>query len=274
VSVQRVLRNTQATIEARFYDDGVLVDGTSVVVDITRADGSVLANQATSHVSLGVYSYTLAPQADLEYITLDFHGTFGTAVQYHPPIHVDFVGAFYVPIPDLKAMNGLGTIAQDVLEEKRQWFEDLAERFCGVAFVPRFEHEFLDGQGSAELWLKRALPRRILTCKVDGTAQSGMSTWDLYETGRIVRDTGSFAAGHRNVEVTYEYGADEPDVELRQVAMQAIRARVLTEQSGIPDRMTSYVTEMGTVIRTAPMRPTGIPEVDAVLQARKLVMVA
>jgi hypothetical protein len=56
--------------------------------------------------------------------------------------------------------------------------------------------------------------------------------------------------------------------------MQAIRARVLTEQSGIPDRMTSYVTEMGTVIRTAPMRPTGIPEVDAVLQARKLLMVA
>jgi hypothetical protein len=280
VSVQRVLRNTQATLEARFYDTGVLVDATgAVLVDITRADGTIFATGAATTkppATTGTYRYTLAPQASLEYFTLDFYGTFGGVVQHHPPIYADIVGAFYVAIADLRAMNGLTSptaFPQELLEEKRQWFEDLAERFCGVAFVPRFEHEFLDGQGSAELWLKRALPRRILTCKVDGAVQTGLTAWDLYESGRIVRDAGFFAAGRRNVEVTYEHGADEPDVEVRQVAMQAIRARLLTDQSGIPDRMTSYVTEMGTVIRSAPIRPTGILEVDAVLQAHKPLMV-
>jgi hypothetical protein len=281
VSVQRVLRNTQATLEARFYDSGVLVDATgAVLVDITRADGTIFATGAATTkppATTGIYRYTLAPQASLEYFTLDFYGTFGGVVQHHPPIYAEIVGAFYVAIADLRAMNGLSNVTafpQELLEEKRQWFEDLAERFCGVAFVPRYKREFLDGDGSGTVWLKHALPRRILTCKVDGAAQTGLTAWDLYESGRIVRDTGFFAAGRRNVEVTYEHGADEPDVEVRQVAMQAIRARLLTDQSGIPDRMTSYVTEMGTVIRTAPMRPTGISEVDAVLQARKLVMVA
>jgi hypothetical protein len=281
VSVLRVLRNTQATLEARFYDGAALVDAdASVLVDITRADGTVFATAAATTkppATTGTYRYTLAPQAALEYFTLDFYGTFGGIVQHHPPVYADIVGAFYVPIADLRAMNGLTSTTafpQELLEEKRQWFEDLAERFCGFAFVPRFEHELLDGDGSGTVWLKRALPRRILTCKVDGAVQTGLTAWDLYESGRIVRDTGFFAAGRRNVEVTYEHGADEPDVEVRQVAMQAIRARLLTDQSGIPDRMTSYVTEMGTVIRTAPMRPTGISEVDAVLQARKLVMVA
>jgi hypothetical protein len=281
VSIQRALRNTQVALEARFYAGDDLVDADAdVVVDITRADGTVFdtAEPTTKPPSTtGTYRYTLAPQADLEYFTLDFYGDFGGVEQHHPPIHADIVGAFYVPIVDLRAMNGLASetaFPQELLEEKRQWFEDLAERFCGFAFVPRYERELLDGDGSGTLWLKHALPRRILTCKVDGAAQTGLTAWDLYESGRIVRDTGFFAAGRRNVEVTYEHGADEPDVEVRQVAMQAIRGLLLAGQSGLPDRMTSYVTEMGTVIRTAPMRPTGIPEVDAVLQARKLVMVA
>jgi hypothetical protein len=281
VSVQRVLRNTQATLEARFYTGSDLVDAdAAVLVDIRRADGTDLAlAQATTKppATTGTYRYTLAPQANLEYFTLDFYGTFGGVVQHHPPIHADIVGAFYVAIADLRAMNGLTsttTFPQELLEEKRQWFEDVAEREVGFAFVPRYERELLDGDGSGTLWLKRALPRRVLSCKMDGAAQSGLDAWDLYESGRIVRDAGSFPAGRRTVEVTYEHGADEPDVEVRQVAMQAIRARLLTDQSGIPDRMTSYVTEMGTVVRTAPMRPTGIPEVDAVLQKRKLVMVA
>jgi hypothetical protein len=281
VSVVRALRNTQVALDAEFLVGTTPTDAdASVLVDITRADGTVFATGAPTTkppTTTGIYRYTLAPQADLEYFTLDFYGAFGGVTQHHPPIHADIVGAFYVPIIDLRALNGLTsavTFPQELLEEKRQWFEDLAERFCGMAFVPRFEHEFLDGQGTAELWLKRALPRRILTCKVDGVVQTGLTAWDLYDSGRIVRDAGFFVAGRQNVEVTYEHGADEPDVEVRQVAMQAIRAKLLADQSGIPDRMTSIVTEMGTVVRTAPMRPTGILEVDAVLQARKLVMVA
>jgi hypothetical protein len=281
VSVQRVLRNTQATLEARFYSAGVLVDAdASVVVDITRADGTVFATGAATTkppATTGIYRYTLAPQASLEYFTLDFYGTFGGVVQHHPPIHADIVGAFYMAVADLRALDGLTnstTFPQEKLEEARQWFEDVAEIFCGFAFVPRFERELLDGDGSGTLTLKRAFPRVVLSAKIDGTAQTGLTTWDLYESGRLIRDAGIFPVGRRNVEVTYEYGRDEPDAEVRQAALMAIRSRLLADRSGIPERMTSIVTELGTVVRTAPMRPTGIPDVDSVLASRKLVMVA
>jgi len=274
VAVQRVLRNTQASLDVTFYSGGVATnaDG-AVTVDITRADGTVLVTgAATTNQGTGIYRYTLAPQANLEYFTLVWNGTFGGVAQ-KITTHAEIVGAFYAPLNDIRAMKGLGNVTDFPnarLEEARQWFEDLAEAYCARAFVPRFAIDKLDGDNTDTILLDRIEPRTILSCKIGGVAQTGTATWALYRTGVVVRDTGSFAAGSRNVIIQYEYGADEPDLELREAALRAIQYRLLGDNLGLPAEAISASTDVRGPLTFggAGSRPTGIPEVDQVLSNR------
>ncbi len=273
MSVQRVLRNTQATLEVTFYSGGVAADADgAVTVDITRADGTAFATGAATTkppATTGIYRYTLAPQADLEYFTLVWQGAFG-AVTQKITTHAEVAGAFYVPLADIRALDGLTsatTFPNAKLDEARQWFEDLAEDYCERAFVPRYAREVLDGTGADTILLSHIRLRKLLSVKVGGTAQTGLGTWDLYESGKVIRDTGTFTKDKRNVEITYEHGDDEPPYEIRQAALTAIRARLLGDKSGIPERAFSMQVEgasFGLSI-AGDRRPTGIPVVDQVL---------
>ena len=286
MAVQRVLRNTQATLEVTFYSSGVAADADgAVTVDITRADGTAFATGAATTKpggTTGIYRYILAPQANLEYFTLVWNGTFGGVAQ-KITTHAEIVGAFYAPLNDIRAMKGLADTAafpNALLEEARQWFEDFAEQFCDRAFVPRFAIDRLDGDSTDTIRLNHIEPRTILSAKVAGVAQTGTATWALYATGRVVRDVGSFDDGVRNVEVQYEYGADEPDLELRSAALRAIQYRLLGDQLGLPaEAMSAAVDVRGPFSLLGPGggggglsagRPTGIPEVDAVLMNRSM----
>jgi hypothetical protein len=279
VAVVRALRNTQVPLDQPFYVGGVLTnaDG-AVTVTITRADGTVFATDAaTTNPSTGVYRYTLAPQANLEYFTLVWTGTFGGVAQKLTS-YAEIAGAFYVSIADIRGMRGLASTTDFPnldLEEARRWFEDMAEDYCQRAFVPRYGRDRLDGDNTDTILLDRIEPRTILSAKIAGVAQTGTATWALYNTGRVVRDTGTFAEGSRNVEITYEYGADEPDSELREAALRAIQYRLLGDNLGLPaEAMSAAVDVRGPINlgNTSPgfgiTRPTGIPEVDHVLTTR------
>jgi hypothetical protein len=276
VAVQRVLRNTQATLEVTFYSAGVATDADgAVTVDITRADGTAFATgAATTHGTTGQYKYTLAPQTNLEYFTLVWNGTFGGVAQ-KITTHTEIVGAFYAPVNDITAMKGLSGFSVAALEEARHWFEDLAESFCARAFVPRFAIDKLDGDDTDTILLDRIEPRIILSAKIGGVAQTGTATWALYDTGRVVRDTGTFAEGSRNVVITYEYGADEPDSELRGAALRAIQYRLLGDNLGLPAEAISASVDVRAPLTLANQnlgltRPTGIPEIDFVLTNRSM----
>jgi hypothetical protein len=277
VAVQRVLRNTQATLEVTFYSAGVATDADGpVTVDITRADGTVfVAGAATTHPDVGRYAYTLAPQTNLEYFTLVWNGTFGGVAQ-KITTHTEIVGAFYAPLNDIRAMKGLANTTDfpnATLEEARQWFEDFAEQFCGRAFVPRFARDLLVGDSGDTLLLLHTEPRSIISCKVSGVAQTGLTTWNLYPTGVVVRDTGLFAVptrNIRNIEIQYEHGLDEPDMELREAALRAIQYRLLGDSLGLPAEAIAGGVDVRapTFPNAGQGRPTGIPEVDEVLMSR------
>jgi hypothetical protein len=277
VAVQRALRNTQATLEVTFYSAGVATDADgAVTVDITRADGTAFATGAATTKPVGttgIYRYVLAPQTNLEYFKLVWNGTFGGVAQ-KITTHAEIVGAFYVPVSDIKAMRGLTTETTARVEEARQWFEDLAEGYCGRAFVPRFGIDRLDGDNTDTILLDRIEPRTVLSAKIGGVAQTGTSTWALHPTGRVVRDTGTFAEGSRNVEIQYEYGADEPDFELREAALRAIQYRLLGDNLGLPaEAMSAAVDVRGPLTLGPPAgftQPTGIPEVNHVLTSRSM----
>jgi hypothetical protein len=285
VAVQRVLRNTNATLEVTFYVAGLATDAdAAVTVDVTRADGTAFATGASaSHPGVGRYTYTLAPQANLEYFTLVWSGAF-TAVTQKITTHTEIVGAFYAPVNDIRAMAGLAnttTYPTAALEEARQWFEDLAEQYCGRAFVPRFARDVLDGTGTGELLLMNRLPRKLLSVKADGTTVSPFSAWGLYPSGVVMRTTGVgagtsgfFNYGYNNVEITYEHGEDEPDLELREAALRAIQYRLLGNQLGLPaEAISASVDVRGPLtFGGGGTRPTGIPEVDQVLASRGMAL--
>ena len=277
MTVQRVLRDTQAQPEVTFYVGTTPTDADgAVTVDITRGDGSVfLSDQATTlqGAASGTYRYTLAPQSALELFTFRWEGTFGGVVQ-HITSQVEIVGGYVVSLADLQGEPGLSTKTPAKLAEARQWFEDRAEDFCGVAFVPRYVREVLDGPGSRKLDLRHARPRTILSAKFDGVVQD-TTTWDLYESGYIVAPS-AFPRGFRNLEIIYEHGYDSAPSDVRDAALSAIRSNVLATAGGggIPAGVTQLITDAGTYNFGRPTRPFGIREVDDALIARRVVMIA
>jgi hypothetical protein len=233
---------------------------------------------ATTRISAGLYQYTLAPQSNLELFKFKWKGTFGGVVQYWTE-DVEIVGGFYVSLAEIRALTGITAEITDAsLEKARGWFEDLAELSCGRAFVPRFARDLLDGDGTDNIRLDHIEPRTILSAKIGGVAQTGTATWALYPTGRVVRDTGSFTGGSRNVEIQYEYGADEPDDELHEATLRAIQYRLLGDKLGLPaEAISASVDVRGPLTIGTPFqqaagmgRPTGIPEIDHVLSARSM----
>jgi hypothetical protein len=278
VAVQRVLRDTRAQPAVTFYVGTTPTSADGVVtVDIFRGDGSIFATDAatTGPAPTGTYTYTLAPQSTLERFQLVWEGTFGGVVQRQTSF-VEVVGGYAVSLADLQAESGLSTKTPAQLAEARQWFEDRAEDFCGVAFVPRYEREVLDGDGSRKLDLKHARPRAIISAKFDGVAQT-TTTWDLYDAGFIVAPL-AFPRGFHNVEIIYEHGYDSAPSDIHDAALTAIRSNVLADTSGgggIPSGVTSLITDAGTMVFGGRLtRPFGIRAVDDVLLDRREVMLA
>jgi len=274
VTVQRVLRDTRAQPEVVFYVGTTPTDAdASVTVDIFRGDGSIFATDAaTTHGATGHYSYTLAPQSVLERFQIVWEGSFGGVVQRQTSF-VEIVGGYYVALADILALQGLSGMTAAKLAESRQWFEDKAETFCGVAFVPRYARDVLDGSGSRKLELKHQRPRTLISAKFDGVAQT-TTTWDLYDAGYIVAPS-SFPSGNRNIEIIYEHGFDAPDSDMRQAALTAIRDNALGLASGIPPQATEVRQEFTTIALSTPgpNQPTGIPSVDQVLVDQRIPMV-
>jgi hypothetical protein len=276
VTVQRVLRDTRAQPKVTFYVGTTATDAdAAVTVDIFRADGSIFATDAatTGPSPTGTYTYTLAPQSVLERFQLVWEGTFGGVVQRQTSF-VEIVGGYYVALADLLALQGLSGMTPAKLAESRQWFEDKAETFCGVAFVPRYAREVLDGSGTRVLELKHPRPRSpLISVKFDGVAQT-TTTWDVYDAGYIVAPL-SFPSGNRNIEIIYEHGFDGPDSDMRQAALTAIRDNALGLASGIPPQATEVRQEFTTIALSTPgpNAPTGIPSVDQVLVDQRVPMV-
>lgn len=276
----RVLRNTPATLEAKFYPSGseTLTNDAPVTVAVTRADGTAVAGVgAVTNPSTGVYQATLPAQANVGLLTATWSGATQTAVT-----EAEVVGGFYVTLAEIRAQKNLSSTSKFTtaeLEDAREWFETLAEDHCGCGFVPRFARLTLDGTGCSRLRLgeprqslsgRRPFPlRRVLAATIDG-AVATVTNWDVYPGGVVdTQDAAStFTLGRRNIILDVEYGYDRPPRDLRVAALTAIRSRLLTDEAGlVADRATSITNEFGNVLLSQPgtARPTGIPDVDAVL---------
>lgn len=278
----RVLRNSGATLEATFYVDGVATDADSLpAFVITRADGSTLTTgTATSAgVATGKYRFVLAPQAELNRLTVTWTATVGGVVDVLT-MPVEIVGGFTITLNEMRGLAGLadaGKFPSSTLLRLRREFEDTAETYCKVGFVPRFHRDVLDGNNRTQIQLAARLPTKVLSVTISGTSVA-TSAFSVHPHGRLEYPTGVFSQPTTvggNVIVEYEAGYPSPPAKLVRAARDFVRHYALVEQSPVGRDVLSFTDPGGYATRFSTPdwdqgRPTGLLDVDAVLNSLQL----
>lgn len=170
----------------------------------------------------------------------------------YPDARVEAVSAYITAVMDREIFGPIGTTGQL------------------VGFVPRSVTETLDGNGGGPLVLGTPYIRSLTSVTVGGTA---VATSDLVANGGVLRYTSgaTWTSGTQNVIVTYSAGyAETPPADVKDAALWGTRARLLDTGSNavINDRRSSITNEVGgttSFVLAGEDRPTGYPEVDAVI---------
>jgi len=269
----RILAGSPATLTVTFYDGGeTAVDPGTVTVTILRADGTAVTTAAaTSGSGAAARTYALAAQTRLDHLTAVWTGSIGgrSVTTRH-----EVVGGFFADLAEIRTLDALSNTSKypaATLERARWQAEEKFEDATGVAWVPRHDRYTANGDNTTTLMLRWPRPRSLIAVTVDGTAATDLTLFQLYDSGIIERDSGvRFPRGWTNagnVVVEYTHGYDRPPEDLRWAFLQYVRYLILDTTSRIPDRASSYSTEFGTfqLVTAGFNRPTGLPEIDAVL---------
>lgn len=285
--MERVLRNTAATVSVTFYNgsSAAEADG-NVTVVAKKVDGTTLFNtNATNDPATGVYTTVIPSQANLTIITLTWTGTFsGTSVSIET--HVEIVGGFFFSIGELrgyeKAFTNTDKYPDEALVTARNEVEAEFEDICKRAFVPRFYHEDsieVDPDDDM-IWLEKPEPISFSLIK-----QNGVDLLSYYTSGYLMRDKNSPRGVHVSnyalnlfnydtyyypISVEYEYGMTTVPIPIKQKALKRAKQTLLGLNSTIDERATTMlIPDIGTVNLATPGQrgaQTGVPDIDVVLQ--------
>jgi hypothetical protein len=173
----------------------------------------------------------------------------------------------------LPLMDDSTKYPDDRVAAEQAFVESLIERVCGTSFVGVSTTETLDGNGRDTLTLGAPYVLTIDSVEVGGTLyDAGELAAVSFKRPGLLRQPlgGVWPCGRDNVVVTYTAGySSTPPGDLKAAAMTATRYRVLGNAlaSKVSDRATSFTNEQGqtTLAVAGENRPTGLPEVDAVI---------
>jgi hypothetical protein len=267
--LERIQQRTPGTLSQQWYEDGAVVDPGTVTVGITRADGTVLvaAGAATSGTSTAprTYNLTTTHTALLDRLLVTWTSTLkGTLVSY-----VEVVGGFLFGIAEARALKPLDSVTNyttAAIIDMRTTVEQALEEECGVAFVPRYTRETVNGPGTMTLLLKWPKVTAIRSALVGTTTLTSTDLAALtYGLGGVV---GGYAwtAGIGNLTVGYEHGYPTPPAEIRRAALTLAKMWLVGQRSPIDDRAITFnTTDGGTYSLAVPGRNGshfGHPDVD------------
>lgn len=287
MSAQQVLRGAAETVSVAYYDaDGVLTDPGTVTIGIVNAAGATVqaAGTATSGSGQAARTYSLTPThtASLDRLTL----TWTSATLGVRTTDVEVAGAYLFTVAEARAwgakVNGAYPLqsASDypaaTIEEARARITEEIEGHCKVSFVPRYEREMLDGNGSRCL----LLPHYGVTgVRAIETRDVGAATWTAFDAdeladvsvdpiGELVRELlGTFPAGRRNVRVGYEHGWQAPPLAIKRAALDVLLDQL--PATNVSRRALQEASEFGTIqlARQDSSRGWyfGLPHVDSVI---------
>lgn len=236
----QILRATPATVSVTFSVDGTPTEPGLTTVTITRLDGTAIATDAATVVgATGVRSFVLttAHTALLDTLMAVWEsanlGTLTTVVEV--------VGDLLFTEQEARAWDqstsnpltnedrfpdALIARCRDTLD---QWFSHV----CGVSFVPRYKRVVTNGNGRCELLIPGAM--RVTAILSIETRQA--QTWtafteaELADTlleswGRLTRESSIFPRGIQNMRIGYEHGHAQVPFEVRNAALELVRARL------------------------------------------------
>lgn len=167
-------------------------------------------------------------------------------------------------VPQLATISGL---TDDELTRLEAEFEDIAERYRGVAFTPRTATQ----TWTAPAWkvqLNNWPVRSITSVTYDGT--TGDMTKVLFDatTGRVWGIDWTRAT---SLTIAYAYGLDAPNPQLLRACAEYVRACVLADRSGNSRDVIAQSFDGATTRYSTPDwgrgRPTGYLEVDRLLNS-------
>jgi hypothetical protein len=266
----QVLKNTGATLQETFSAGAA--DGT-VTVTLTHADGTSAGSGSAIHGTGGVYTFALAPQAELDLLSVVWSGSWSGVAQSITS-QVEIVGGLLFSVADARAfgdqtLNDTVKYPDDVIRAARERIADAFEQVCSVAFVPRYARDVLDGNGGYAIRVYHQRCNRVIAASINGVALTSGQLADITarQSGYLIRNSGawdwSFAG--RNVVVAYEHGYPSAPPDIQRAAL--VLARYELVSNDISDRMIAFDSDLGQVRLSVPGRqyPTGIPIVDATL---------
>ena len=271
----RVLVGSATTIESPTF---VAADGetpaataSTPAVAVTDWDDDAIGSAPTASATdvTGVYSAVLASAthaALLNLLTVTWTGTVSGQARVLTQ-QVEVVGAHYATLPELRALDGLGSVSgypTARLVAARDEFARIVEQYRGVSYVPRLAVERLVGDGSSVLLLSNPAVRSVRSVTVNGTA---LTLADVGIADSHIEHRTGFAvptSAGPNVVVVYEHGYDGPNDNVRHACMEYVRSSLLRGTS-TPARDVIFEGVDGTRYSTpsfADRRPTGWFEVD------------
>lgn len=276
--LERIQQRTAGTLSQQWYEDGAAVDPGTVTLGITRADGTVLvaAGAVTSGATTAprTFNLTTTHTATLDRLTVTWTSTLkGTLVSY-----VEVVGGFLFSLAEARALSVLANAATyptaDIADKRTEVEQDI-EQEAGVAFVPRYELETLDGSGGATIMLKRPLVRTIRSASIGGTA---LSVGELAElafstTGAVYRAAG-WTCGIGNVVIGYEHGFQDAPRPIKTGALDLAKMRLLGKNSPVDERATTFAAAeggtYGLVVAGRGGSHFGLPDLDSAVDRYSL----
>lgn len=143
------------------------------------------------------------------------------------------------------------------------------ERACDLSFIPAtVTDEVRDGSGTNLLRLLHRMPYEVTEVEVDGTAydEDELADVEPHDAGFLIRKSGVFAEGTRNILVSYKHGFTAVPDDIKAEAMAYAVDRLVATRLG--DRTRTFSDETGSYSYSwAGQAPhwTGIDSVDAVL---------
>ena len=297
--MNQVLANAgSVTLTKTWYQSGTPTDVDDVTIGIVDGNGAevVAVPAATTNAGSGVYTYTLADQANPKLLVATWTDTSTTDTRVD---RLEVVGGFLFTENQARtfaakadATSALKPLASDTeypddtISDERARLTDDFEQWTGRSWVPRYARVELAGNGRSVLSLRDGFARTsdgyqlhrpgrfndiavLLSVTVGGTAVDVADVEVDPTSGRLIRSDSGYwdwptLTSPFNVVVEYVYGLPYIVDGVDRIALKVLIDRLVP--SAWPDKALSADTEYGTTRFIQPGGPmsnrTSIAEVN------------
>jgi hypothetical protein len=268
--VERIVRGRSATLTKTFT---FTPTGTPSVVVTNSAGAAVTTGSVSGATTTWTYTIPATSNTLLDTYTATWTAVTGGENQTFTDT-IEVAGDTLFTLAEFRSLVS-GTFTDDEIIDMRTTVEQELEQACGVAFVPRYALETLDGSGGRSLMLRPML-RVIRSASVDDStfSVSDLAYLTLSTTGTIYSASRTWSAGTLNVVVGYEHGYPSVPLGIRRAALMLAKMWLVGNRSPIDDRAATFsATEGGTYSLVVPGRNgshVGHPDVDAAIDRYSL----